>query len=193
MRAVRMMVRAHQTVRKSTLALAGIGVAALSLTACANAPDVPQPCPQILIPSDSAELTRFKPGPGRDIIDVLHSEQITGFAHRCFYDTDDTGAGELTVELHPVIVSSIGPASADRIADFKYFVAITDQNKDILDQSVLSLTIPFPQNQSKVQWQKPDPIVLRIPVEAGQNGDDFRVYVGLQLSREELDYQRQRR
>lgn len=185
--------RENKTVHKNALSMAAIGAAALTLAACANTPDIPRPCPQILIPADSAELTRFKPGQGRDIIDVLHVEKVTGFAHRCTYDMDDTGAGELTVEVAPVIESSIGPASTDRVADFEYFLAITDKDKGILDKARFSLSIPFPQNQSKVQWQKPDPIVMRIPIQAGQTGDDFRVYVGLQLTRGELDYQRKTR
>lgn len=179
---------------KKTLiaALGGIGAVGL-LGACSNAPQTPRPCPEILIPADGAELTRFKPGAGRDIIDVLHSEKITGFAHGCTYDVDDAGAGEVVVEIQPAIESNIGPASTERVAAFEYFIAVTDRQKNILDKARFPLTIPFPQNQSRLQWQRPESVVLRLPVTAGQMGDHYRIYLGLQVTPDELRYQREQR
>ena len=170
-----------------TLAL---GLAAVGAGCSSNTPTAAPLCPEILIPADTAKLTRFKPGPGRDIIDVLHEEQITGFGHRCTFDTDATGAGEVLVEVAPSIESTIGPTNPTKVAEFEYFLAVTDQDKTILDKARFPVTITFPANMSRVQWQRQDAISMRIPLQAGQRGEDFTIFLGLQLTREELEYQR---
>lgn len=164
--------------------------AALGVGACSSDTAAPPPCPEILIPVDGAKLTRFKPGGGRNVVDVVHEEKIVGFAHMCEYNTDETGAGEITVLVAPDIESSRGPANESGQADFEYFLAIADQDKRILAKQRFPVTIPFSQSIPKVRWQNQDPNILHIPLKAGQNGTEFTVFVGLQLNREELEYDR---
>lgn len=148
-----------------------LGLVALGLTACANTDTAtPRACPEILIPVDSAKLTRFKPGPGRDIIDVLHEELITGFAHGCVYDTDETGAGNVMVEISPSFESMRGPANVEGRALFEYFIAIADLDKNVLEKARFPVAIPYPSNMNRIQWQRADPIPLTIPLKAGQTG-----------------------
>ena len=177
--------------RRGYLHIALLGVIALGLAACSSTDTVAlRPCPEILIPIDSAKLTRFIPGPGRDIIDVLHEEQLTGFAHRCEYDTDETGVGAVVIEIFPAFESARGPANAENLAQFEYYIAIADLNKTVLEKMRFPMAIPFPEYMSRVRWQSEEPIVLNIPLKAGQNGADFEVFIGLQMTRDELDYQK---
>lgn len=166
---------------------------ALGLAACTTNTAAPQPCPAILIPTDGAKLTRFVPGPGRDIIDVVHEDQVSGFAHRCEYDTDASGAGAVTVEVYPAFESTQGPANQDSNAQFEFFIAIADQENNLLEKKRFPASIDFPQNMSRIQWQRSEPIALTIPLKAGQNGTDFQIFIGLQMTRAELDYQRKTR
>ena len=167
-----------------------LGVVALGLSACSSTDAVaPPPCPEILIPVDSAQLTRFKPGPGRDIIDVVHEEKVTGFAHRCEYDTDAQGAGSVLVELYPSFESARGPANQAGKATFEFFVAIVDQDKNMLEKARFPTVIEFPQNMSRISWQREEAVALKIPLKAGQIGGDMQVYLGLQLTRDELNSQ----
>ncbi len=171
----------------------GLALLALGLTAC-SADDVPQlPCPEIYIVADVAKLTRFKPGPGRDIVDVLHEEEIVGFGQSCLYDTDATGAGEVVVVVAPTIVSKRGPANTSGESEFEYFVAITDSQKNLREQARFPVKLVYPSNLSQLRWQRPDPHNLILPLNAGQTGRNWRVYLGLQLTREEVDYQRRTR
>ena len=168
-------------------------VMAMGLAACATDTATPLPCPEILIPVDGAKLTRFVPGQGRDIIDVTHEDQVTGFAHRCEYSTDKTGAGEVVIEIYPAFESTQGPANQDNRAQFEYFIAIADQENNLLEKARFSAAIDFPQNMSRIQWQRAEPIALTIPLESGQSGTDFQIFIGLQLTRDELEYQRKTR
>lgn len=176
----------RQSANAALMAVLALGVAACAADTPVSAP----PCPEILIPVDGAKLTRFKPGPGRDIIDVVHEELVTGFSHGCEYDTDTSGAGELLVELIPSFEAKRGPANPGDQAQFEYFIAIVDQDKNLLEKKRFPTTIEFPSNMSRVLWQREDAISMRIPLQAGQTGDDFQVFIGLQMTRDELEYQR---
>jgi len=177
----------------SSLSVLMLSFASFGLIACSTDDVPPPPCPTIQIIADGAKLTRFKPGPGRDIIDVLHEEEITGFAQACEYDTDETGAGDVRVLLAPTILSSRGPANQTGDADFEYFIAVTDSNKKVLDKERFAVVLPYPQSLPRLTWQREDPHNLILPLKAGQTGQDYQIYIGLQLSRPELDYQRKNR
>lgn len=174
-----------------------VGLAVLSislgLAACASDKTPPPPCPEILIAADGAKLTRFKPGPGTDIIDVLHEEELTGFAQGCEYDIDKTGAGTLTVLVAPTIMSSRGPANQSNDADFEYIIAITDLQKTILKKYRYPLVLPYQKDVPRIIWQRPEPHAYVLPLSAGQTGENFLVYISLQLNRSELEYQRKNR
>jgi len=167
------------------------GAMALGLGACsATEATLPPPCPEILIPVDAANLTRFQPGPGRDIVDVLHEEQVAGFADRCEYDTDATGAGDVLVEIYPAFESTRGPANQTNQADFEYFIAIASADKKVLEKKRVPVSIAFPQKMNRVQRQQENPITLTMPLKAGQSAYGFPISNGCQLTRDELDDER---
>jgi len=165
---------------------------AMIVSACASAV-APPPCPQVRLLADGAKLTRFAPGPGRDIIDIVHEEKITGFAQGCEFETDDTGAGTLTVWAAPTIVSSRGPANTSGRTEFSYFIAATDAQKNILRRDRYDRAFTYTRDVPRIRWQNPEPEKIILPLKAGQNGKDFLVYLSLVLTRDELDYRRKNR
>lgn len=176
--------------RPSTLKAVALGLLAVGVAACSTPDVAPPPCPNVVIPEDGAKLTRFKPGPGRDIIDVLFEAKVTEYAEACEYNVDDTGAGEVAVYIAPLIETERGPADQQGQATYEYFLAVLDSNKKVMEKARFPITIPFPQNMTRVRWQLKEPNVITIPLTAGQNGADFQVFIGLQLTRGELEYQR---
>jgi hypothetical protein len=75
---------------KHTFSLFAAAVAAIVVSGCALEP-VP-PCPQIRIDSNTASLTKFKPGEGRDISDVEYQAEIVSFEGTCKFDDDGVEA-----------------------------------------------------------------------------------------------------
>lgn len=173
---------------KKSIAISVLGL--LGLAACSSTDVAPLPCPNILIPRDAAKLTRFTPGPGRDIIDVMHEEEILSFASGCEYDTDATGAGDVTIYIMPTIKSTRGPANTGSEARFEYFLVIADSQKNLLEKAKFKVAIPYAQNLTQIIWRAVDPNTLRIPLKSGQDGNNFQIFLGLQLTQTELDYQR---
>ena len=174
------------------LALAGCGVYD-SMRESIFGEQRPPPCPRVLVLPDGATVTKFRAGPGRDLIDVLYQGRVVDILSSCEHDVDDDiGEGTLTVELEVVIGAERGPADRDRSAAFSYFVAVADTSRAVLNKKSFSASVPFPGNLSRVTLTD-RPVILGIPLKVGQNGSNFEIVVGFQMSRQELEFNRRRR
>lgn len=150
--------------------------------------EIPEPCPRITVLKNASELTKFKQGPGRDLIDVLYEARITNVLSFCKYDVDyDTRAGLINARVAPVIAAKRGPADQSRSADVAYFVAVVDENKNILQKQNFTLRLAFPGNLTQNEV-KDEPIDLGIVTDGLTDGSSYEIYVGFQLSREEIAY-----
>ena len=148
----------------------------------------PEPCPRITVLKNASELTRFKQGLGRDLIDVLFSAKVSNVLSKCDYDVDyDTRVGTIDIQLQPVIAAKRGPADTTRSAQFEYFVAVVDQNKKILQKSTFPIKFAFPGNLSQ-NTVRDDPIDLTIVTDGSKDGSNYEIYMGIQLTAEEIQY-----
>ena len=153
----------------------------------------PPPCPRVSILGDAAALTKFRPGPGRDLTDVLYEGVVSGVTGSCAYADDGKRANRaLSMKVALVIEAARGPANRDGRAPFPYFVGITDSSRNVLNKQRFSVTVVFPGNRTRLVVTD-TPVVLEIPVKAGQSRQDLTVVVGFQLSRAELEYNRRAR
>ena len=85
-----------------------------------------------------------------------------------------------------------GPANRDRRADIKYFVSVTDRANKILYREAFTIKMAFAENESRREVSSPS-VPLVIPIQAGQTGKNFRILVGLVLTREQLEMNRKDR
>ena len=135
-----------------------------------------------MVARDVAQLTRFRQG-GQDLTDVLFEIRILSTAVACEYDDD---AIDATARVF--FSATRGPADEQRRAYFRYFVAITDLDRNILVREEFDLQAEFPGNRTLAEFF--DDIEPRIPLAEGKAGPDYVIYVGLIVTREELDYNR---
>ncbi len=172
--------------------LAGVFCLSVTLGACAelsNAPP-PPPCPPVTTLGDAAIITRFIEGPGRDLIDIDFTGKITHLSGKCTYEYfSDAGDGEVRVNVRPEFRIERGAANKDRSAKFEYFVSILDYQGNILDKQTFPYSANYWKNRQTI-IDRDAPVELTIPLNSGQTGRDFNIYVGFQLSREELNYNR---
>ncbi len=177
-----------------TARIAAALAAAAIVSACTmfGEDKVPPPCPAISVLEEAASLTRFVEGPGRDLIDVLVEEKVSDAAGTCEYDVDDdTGVGTLNVEMMVAFELNRGPANRDRKAEIGYFVAITDTERNILNKQSFKGTVEFPGNRNRLIWTD-EPVFLNIPLKAKQTGRNFKIFIGLDLTEEQLQFNRQK-
>lgn len=166
---------------RTSLTLLGALAGLMLLGACASEPET-RPCPRAVVLSDAARQVKFN-GAGRDLTDVLFEAEIQTGQLVCEYDDN-----VLDVDLQVNVVASRGPANSDRLADIRYFVAIARTDETILARESFDIAIPFPGNRTRVAGL--EEIGQVIPLSQGLDGGDYRIYVGLELTREELEYNR---
>ena len=182
----------HKATTTRTALLSGVFCTLMLLTACSmmtNSTPTME-CPPVSILGDASKVTRFVDGPGRDLIDIDFTGEVTHLSGKCFYEIDgDTGSGVVRVNVKPEFRIERGAANKTRQADFEYFVSIVDDQGGILDKQVFPYSAKYWKNRTSVKdFDKP--VELAIPLSGGQSGQDFTIYVGFQLSREEVEFNR---
>lgn len=160
--------------------LLGLAGSAL-LAGCAGSEPETRACPQAVVLTDAARQVKFS-GPGRDLTDVLFEASIQAGRLVCEYDDN-----VLDVDLQVEVVARRGPANSDRLANITYFVAVA-QSETVLARESFDIAIPFPGNRTQVSGL--EEIGQVITLQGNETGDDYRIYVGLELSRDELEYNR---
>jgi hypothetical protein len=98
----------------------------------------------------------------------------------------------LTANFSLVIGAGIGPAADDRKTVFDYFVSVTDESLNILQKEFFRFPVEFPGNRTRITVED-EKVALDIPLKAGQDGSHFEIFIGFQLSQEQLEYNRRRR
>jgi hypothetical protein len=172
----------------SSRRLAGVaGALCLALAAggCGSKPRDP-PCPKVFMVDETSQLTRFRPGPGRDLTDVQFEAEVTGYTGSCEY-----ADRKLTIQINVAFAVTRGPANENRQAKFEYFVAVPKLFPSPAGKRIFDVALQFPQNQRRAQFE--DEIELDVPIANKAAGPSNEVYIGLQLSPEELEFNRKRR
>ena len=187
-----MVERAWRSLRRAAL----IGALTVLVSGCAaydwlfaNTP-APSQCPEVSVLPDARDVIRFSPGVGRDISDVVIQGEISDVAATCSPDINKkTQEGTVSQDLTLVIDVQRGVADRDRKGTFEYFVAVTDSSGNVLSREKFSVTVEFAGNRTRLRVTD-EPVLLQVPLRAGKTGSDFKIFVGFQLTPEELDYNR---
>ena len=144
--------------------------------------DVPLPCPRVMMLGGAQQVTVFRPGPGRDLTDVLYAGEIIGLQPVCEYDDD----GYVDVEVAIAMILSRGPAMEGDIGRFEYFVVVTDPEDRVLAKEIFAIDVEFPAALTRVAVT--EEVGQRIFFRNRPDASGHRVIVGFQLTREQLEY-----
>ena len=155
--------------------------------------DVRMDCPPVKILSEASSITRYTEGTKRTILDVNFSGKITGIKGRCFYEFDsEIGEGTVGINVVTKFKMRRGAANKSQQADFQYFVSVVNNDKKILEKRTFNYSTKFSKKRSWVK-DEDSPIELTIPLIGEQTEQkNYTVYVGFQLSQEELEFNRKK-
>lgn len=145
------------------------------------------PCPRAAVMADAQDVSSFRPGPGRDLTDILYEGFIAGVDGSCEYNDD----GYVEVDMDIGFNLSIGPALEDGIGHWRYFVVILDPDGQRIAKEVFAIDLAFEQASFQTGWV--EQITQRIVYSPWFDASGYRILVGFQLTREELDYLRSRK
>lgn len=171
--------------------LSALGAAALLLASCSGDNVAPQsrPCPQVRVVQDASYLTRFA-GAGEDLTDTSFEARISRSKSLCYYEENrDTGATVVRSEVQVEFAASRGPNNLDSAAKFRYRIGVTGPGGQLLQgDQLLDVEIPF--TASKVQGVAQDEVFVYTPLQQGENGDFYRIWISLEVTEKELAYNR---
>ncbi|WP_119165205.1 hypothetical protein [Algihabitans albus] len=142
-------------------------------------------CPRILPVVEAEQMTRFV-ADGRDLTEVDFRARLADVRAECVADEEEI---ELTLQV--MLSASRGPANAEGAAGFSYFVAVATRDEQILARDEYQVGIPFEGNRTTVGLL--DEVDVEIPLAEGQTGREYRVFLGLALTPDELEWNRQNR
>jgi hypothetical protein len=142
-------------------------------------------CPRPAVAEDAGRLTRFA-GDSRDPSNILFDAVVSDITGNCGYDKD---GNIVQVDMQVQFTATRGPANKDERGPFNYFVAIARTDGTILKRDAFDGLFEFPGNKTQVQFA--DELEETIPLKEGERGTNYVVLVGFEMSREELDYNRQ--
>ena len=148
-----------------------------------------RPCPPVRIDKTASTLTQFRPDGGRDLTDVTLEAELVGYQGTCQYDRDDRA---VEVEVTLAFTAALGPGARAREQSFRYFVAIPRYFPNPLGKKVFDARLVFPDNTDRIRYVGEE-LRLRLPLDLGESGTAYPVYLGFQLTPEELEYNRAQR
>ena len=139
-------------------------------------------CPTTDITGELASVSRFR-GEGGNFADLAYHATLSNVKGSC--DLDDDG---VTIDFQVTVLADIGPAAANRTVDLPYFVAVVGPNNRVISKRVFDDSLTFPDGQRRAGVT--DQISQRIPLRDPHNAPDYHVFVGFQLTPDEVAYNR---
>jgi hypothetical protein len=170
--------------------LAGAALSGLLalLAACSGGskPAVGRPtCPAAIAAPNLDAYTVFRPGASTtNPEDIVFGIKLISVRSTC---KNETGGLRVTTNIAFIAVRNDPDL---RLGDFTYFVAVADARQNIVAKQNFALRVDFAPRQK--QMRIGEEITEHLPLADLSLGSQFAVVVGLQLSQQQLDLNRQR-
>ena len=143
-------------------------------------------CPPVYVLRDAARRIDFRDGPGRDLTDVRSAVEISGFSGDCAYDDDER---TVEVRVQAEFEVEIGPAQDVPQVTFPYFLALRAPDGAPVARSARTVRADLPENTSRIKVRD-DRIAVTIPLDREGQASGHSLYLGLQVTRDQLDHNR---
>jgi hypothetical protein len=162
--------------------LAVVVGAALLLGACARYTEGTNlTCPRAVFVGGADTQTRFAPGAARTAANITADVELSDMQYTCRVATSRAVAN-----LNFTVAGTRRDTSGVADIDVPYFVAVTDATGAIIAKHNFSARLHFLAGVGTVSSVQR--IEEKLPLAAGQRAVGFEQMVGIQLSREDLDY-----
>ena len=185
---------------RHNLNLTALACFGLLLSACDTAKELnpwaskyPIPaCPKVQLLKDTDTITTYRSGPGRDITDIRYEADLKGFKGECEYIGKDGVYSSVKVTLKIGFDISRGPAEKSRVIDVQYFIAMPEFFPKPQGRQVFTARATFPPNRNTMRIVDDD-VEISSPITKTRKGPSSKIYIGFQLTPEQLKFNRQKR
>ena len=142
-------------------------------------------CVPVGILAEGADLTSYA-GPSHDLSTLVTQASLIGVNGSC---SNAEQGHALHTEASVVISVLRGPAARARDVTVPYFVALL-HGSSIVSKTDRSIEAHFPPNVDRLALRS-DPLVLELPISRRMSSESYRLEFGLQLTPEQLAYNRE--
>lgn len=169
----------------SAIKTVAVATGLLVLSACAQFDQEVASCPNAAILEAPGELVRFNDGATAGPENVLFRTKMKYVSGVCDFDEKS-----IDMELSVAMEAKRGAANADGKAQFTFFIAIIDIDRKILMREEFPLIAVFEKGDDDVNFS--ENLTLSIPRKEGLAPTDYSVYLGFEMTPDELAYNRRR-
>lgn len=145
----------------------------------------PAPCPNIIVLEDAARLVEFA-GEGKTLRDVAYSGEIENVSLACRYFADKPIEASIEVDL----AFGKGPAASSDAKEFKYFVAVTRTDLEVIAKKEFSIPVQFSEKNAIKRFEEEIESIVIPRANEGTAGTNFEVIVGLVVTPAQAVYNR---
>ncbi len=171
--------------RINDIAKAAAAAGLLVLAACAQFEQEIALCPNAAILEAPGELVRFADGTRAGPENVLFRTKMNQVSGVCDFDENT-----IDMELSVAMEANRGAANTDGKAQFTFFIAVIDRDRKILMREDFPLIAVFERDDDDVKFS--ENLTLEIPRQEGFAPTDYSVYLGFEMTPDELAYNRRR-
>ena len=158
-----------------------------TLTACSSEPPTPEPivttggCPQIAIIRD---LSVYQHPPAADESNLVISARMGNVQNNCKTDDQGNGVSDPLAQTSFDVVAIRGANTAGKRAAMPFSVSVVDENDKVIKKEIYEIPIQFHDYSRELQLTVP--VNPNVGLPGDQDPSKYRVYIGFQLSAEQL-------
>ncbi len=173
--------------RRSGLPLVILTTMLGTLTACSSEPSTPEPivtaggCPQIAIIRD---LSVYQHPAAADESNLVISARMGHVINNCKTDNDGNGVSDPLAQTSFDVVAIRGANTAGKRAAMPFSVSVVDENDKVIKKEIYEIPIQFRDYGRELQLTVP--VNPNVGLPSDQDPSKYRVYIGFQLSAEQL-------
>jgi hypothetical protein len=143
------------------------------------------PCPYVKSLYDAARYVEFKDNQEASS-SVGFTGEIQGISAGCQYKDDEP----IRVKVEVLFELGRGPTAVGRQKTYRYWVAVTDRNREVLAKETFDLPVTFPEGQDRL-YATEDINEIVIPrASATTSGANFEVLVGFDVTPQMAEFNR---
>ncbi len=142
------------------------------------------PCPYVKILYDAARYVELT-GDRVTASNVGYTGEIEGLTSDCAYQSDEP----ILVQTRVLFNLGRGPQAQGEGRTYRYWIAVTERNRAVLDKVYFDLPVTFEPGQRTTSVSQDQTIVIP-RADATVSGDHFEILVGFEVTPEMAEFNR---
>jgi hypothetical protein len=143
------------------------------------------PCPFVKVLYDASRYVEFKGGK-ESAAATAYTGEIQGVSSGCAYKSDDP----IKMQVEVLFSLGRGPEATETRKTYRYWVAVTERNKDVLAKEYFDLPITFPASGDRVYATEKLQTITIPRADATTSGSNFEVLIGFDVTPEMAAFNR---